>query len=257
MRLPVAIVRQAATALFRQMTIPCACLIIVRAGQKHISFSDGRRLAASPGEAIALSAGEVVDVTNVCGLDEPYRADYIEFDDDMLRASKFRKIGTKDGKIDCHNGLATCVGSILQAIATDAPPVILTHRLQELLLWVEEAGIYLRPNEPTLPIMIRSIVEQAPARTWTTEAILEALAAKKQAMSEATLRRRLAEEGAHFTAIVTEVRMARALALIQTSTEPIGTIALECGYQSASRFALGFRKRFGIAPSALRGAERV
>jgi len=39
---------------------------------------------------------------------------------------------------------------------------------------------------------------------------------------------------------------------LQTTELPINQIALDCGYQSPSRFSVRFRKRFGISPSAIR-----
>ena len=72
------------------------------------------------------------------------------------------------------------------------------------------------------------------------------------AMSEATLRRRLAADGTSFSALLTDLRMTRALGMLQTTDLPVGTIAAEVGYASASRFALRFRDRFGVSPSAIR-----
>jgi transcriptional regulator GlxA family with amidase domain len=40
--------------------------------------------------------------------------------------------------------------------------------------------------------------------------------------------------------------------LLQTSPWPVARIAAECGYDCASRFAVSFRQRYGLSPSALR-----
>lgn len=75
-------------------------------------------------------------------------------------------------------------------------------------------------------------------------------------MSEATLRRRLAEEDRSFSEMTIDVRMAHALSL-QSTDRSVTQIAFDAGYESASRFAVRFRKRFGFAPTAVRGHQRV
>ena len=41
--------------------------------------------------------------------------------------------------------------------------------------------------------------------------------------------------------------------LLQTTRRTILEIALDCGYESPSRFATRFRERYGMSPSELRG----
>lgn len=74
-------------------------------------------------------------------------------------------------------------------------------------------------------------------------------------MSEATLRRRLAEDGRTFRDILAEQRMSTALSLLQTTTLPVSQVAEAVGYRSASRFAARFRTRFGVLPSDVRVPE--
>ena len=52
--------------------------------------------------------------------------------------------------------------------------------------------------------------------------------------------------------ILRECRLGQALMLLQTSPWPVARIAAECGYDCASRFAVSFRQRYGLSPSALR-----
>lgn len=70
--------------------------------------------------------------------------------------------------------------------------------------------------------------------------------------SEATLRRRLAKQGTGFRTLLTDVRMTRALTLLQVTPWPVEQIAGAVGYESPSRFAARFKERFGFAPSAVR-----
>ncbi len=66
-------------------------------------------------------------------------------------------------------------------------------------------------------------------------------------VSEATLRRKLATAGTSLTDIIADVRMTRAASLLQATELPINRVALEVGYESASKFAARFRERFGLA----------
>jgi AraC-like DNA-binding protein len=72
-------------------------------------------------------------------------------------------------------------------------------------------------------------------------------------MSEATFRRRLAEQGQCFNSILIDVRMMTALVLLQVTDCPISEVAYQVGYESASRFSVRFKKRFGFSPMAVRG----
>ena len=72
-----------------------------------------------------------------------------------------------------------------------------------------------------------------------------------------TLRRHLQGEGVSFQDLLIDVRMSHALALLQVTDLPIGQIALEVGYDSASRFAVRFRRRFAMSPSEVRGASKA
>lgn len=72
------------------------------------------------------------------------------------------------------------------------------------------------------------------------------------AMSESTLRRKLKLEGTSIQKIKNEVRLGHALHLVQSTIEPIGYIAEQCGYQSQSRFTEKFKQQFGLTPTQLR-----
>ena len=87
---------------------------------------------------------------------------------------------------------------------------------------------------------------------WSSDAIARSLA-----MSEATLRRRLAAEGVTLRELIADVRMASALVLLQATSRPVSEIASAVGYDSPSRFAVRFRDRFGFAPTAVRGHARA
>jgi len=123
-----------------------------------------------------------------------------------------------------------------------------SHSVREVLLWLGEEGIgFGRPRLPALSDRLRSLIAAEPDHDWRA-----AEACKALAVSEATLRRHLAAEGTSFSALLADVRMGVALALLQSSDLAVNRIALDVGYACASRFALRFRKRFGLPPSAIR-----
>lgn len=77
------------------------------------------------------------------------------------------------------------------------------------------------------------------------------------AMSESTLRRKLAHEGTSLQAIKDRVKLGHGLHLVQTTASPIGLIAEQCGYHSQSRFTDKFKSLFGITPTELRKTRMI
>ncbi|BFO57978.1 AraC family transcriptional regulator [Acidovorax sacchari] len=124
----------------------------------------------------------------------------------------------------------------------------LHYRLLDLLCALHERGHAFRPAfHHATTRRLRALLGAAPEQRWTA-----ALAGHALAMSEATLRRRLAAEQQRFDALLADVRMQHALMLLQTTGWSIPRIALACGYQSRARFAERFRGRFGYLPSTVR-----
>lgn len=119
-----------------------------------------------------------------------------------------------------------------------------TNRLLGLLLALQERNIvFSRPTPPGLAERLTQLLAKAPEKPWTA-----AQAGRELAVSEATLRRRLAEEGINFSAMLTEVRMHHAMMLLQTTHFSVSQIADACGYRAISRFSKRFKSRFGFSP---------
>ncbi len=128
------------------------------------------------------------------------------------------------------------------------PRKIVENREQEVLIWLAHKGFrFSGEGQVDLAQQLRRIVLQDLGRDWKATEMAEIVA-----MSEATLRRRLREQGISFQQLLIDVRMTRALALLQTTDLSIGLIALDVGYDSASRFTARFKQRFALAPSAVR-----
>ena len=71
-------------------------------------------------------------------------------------------------------------------------------------------------------------------------------------MSSRSLRRRLAEQGTRYQAVLEEIRRRTATRLLRESQAPVSTIAYELGFASPSDFSRAFRKWTGQSPSAWR-----
>jgi AraC-like DNA-binding protein len=74
-------------------------------------------------------------------------------------------------------------------------------------------------------------------------------------ISERSLRRRLAEEGSSFQALVAEARLTAARQLLEETRLPVSAIATVLGYADLTAFSRAFRGWTGKPPTALRRAR--
>ncbi len=131
------------------------------------------------------------------------------------------------------------------------PSDVLAMRLEELVLWLAlSGGVLAAGTPPRLAERLRGLIAADPAASWVA-----AEAARRLGASEATLRRKLADEGESFGSILRDVRLTHALGLLQTTPFPVARIAAEAGYASPQQFATRFRTRFGLAPHEIRTPE--
>ncbi|MNM92901.1 HTH-type transcriptional regulator YdeO [compost metagenome] len=123
----------------------------------------------------------------------------------------------------------------------------------EILLWLKQFNISFIHNEVrNLTQQVRRCLATDPHNIWTAAEVADTLS-----MSEVMLRRKLSAENTSLRTLMIDVRMSSALALLQSTDWPISAIAQHVGYESSSRFAERFRKRFGFAPTAIRGHQRA
>lgn len=231
-------------------------LILVEEGRKRIRWSGGE-CVASPGEALSLQAGEVVDISNTPGRDGTYRALWICWCAELIETSGPDRPSQSPG-VALHTRLGEAFHGAFHS-AFDGmgdvgalPPSIATHRLREVLLWLAERGFHFTSPGPTsLGQEVRRLLAIDPAVEWSMERM-----ARETATSVPTLRRKLTAEGTAFRDLVQDVRMSHALALLQNTDDPVLHIALATGYASASRFTARFRARFGYLPTDVRGENR-
>lgn len=85
--------------------------------------------------------------------------------------------------------------------------------------------------------------------------VLETVA-RELAVSPRTLRRKLAEEGTHFQALVDMFRQSQARQLLLTSNESVEQLAVRLGYGDASSFVHAFKRWTGKTPGQFRRGEQ-
>jgi AraC family transcriptional regulator of adaptative response / methylphosphotriester-DNA alkyltransferase methyltransferase len=79
--------------------------------------------------------------------------------------------------------------------------------------------------------------------------------ARRLATSRRQLQRSFAEIGnTSFRSYVAEVRMQRALELLQDGSMPVRDVASSVGYRQPAQFAKAFRRHRGVSPSDYRAA---
>lgn len=120
-------------------------------------------------------------------------------------------------------------------------------RLAELLALLHDEPAARPLFDMSVAERVARLVRGELDRDWTAAAI-----ARRLAMSESTLRRRLAAEGQSFSAILRRERMEAARRLM-TQGAASGAAALAVGYASRAHFARAFRAVFGGNP--VRGGE--
>ncbi len=160
---------------------------------------------------------------------------------DVAASSTVDQCKTTELDEDLSDALQFCIRGIDSQTVSQVQQ---TNRLIGLLLALQERNIvFLRPSAPGLSERLTQLLAKEPEKHWTA-----ALAGRDLAVSEATLRRRLAEEGISFSAILTEIRMHHAMMLLQTTNFSVSQIADACGYRAISRFSMRFKRRFGFSP---------
>jgi len=225
-----------------------AGLMHIQRGVKMLRYGDDT-VEVAAGELVWVAPGTRVDIRNVPHEGE-YRAEGLLIAAELLAETKptgaaelarLRRIDAGE-----HPHLLEAYRRCIEALTGRFPPDVVRCRVRELVAWMAELRV-----EMTTPVnarlRVKRLVSSDPARGWKLRDVAKALA-----MSEDTLHRRLTRERTSFQKVLTEVRMDHAAALLWGTELPLGQIALDVGYTSASRFATRFHERFGLLPSRLR-----
>ena len=248
---------------FLRMRVDRPALILVDRGIKAIRTERGASVRAVPGQAVTLGGNQTVDFTNSVPDGTHYEARWLLFDDALLADEHYLGMASQVEppatvqlirRVPAH--LAYAFDRACRALGPGEalPDAVVRLRVLEVMHWLLEEGVVLRSASvnPSVSVKVRALIAGRLDDAWSTDRVAGAMA-----LSEATLRRRLAAEGTSLTDLLTDARMATALTLLQATTQSVSQIALSVGYESQSRFAARFRHRFGFAPTAVRGHDRA
>lgn len=232
-----------ASAPFAELTV-----IRILSGRKRVD--DGlRSVELGTGHYLAVGAGQLLNVENIPGQNGTYAATCLAIANPLPPPRSERPASSPWKRLLPSDPLDQAFAHTEQGLRGTLPDALLRHRIDELLEALAWSGFVPRASGgQALVDRVRILLASAPGDDWHAGDV-----AARLAMSPATLRRKLAAEGAGFRRVLDEVRLGHALALVQGSRQPLKWVALSCGYQSASRFAERFRERFGCLPSELRG----
>lgn len=241
---------------FRRLFIAQPLLIVVERGEKAVRWDGGECLVRA-GEAVAIAGGQALDIENRPD-GATYRAFWLAWDAALLaRHAAAQTVARQFSRVAplrrLPSGFVESAKAMMAALDNaELPQPLAAHRAAEMLHWLDVCGCGLAPAEvATLTQRVRQLVGGDLARAWLAPDV-----ASRLAMSEATLRRKLADEGGSLSAILADARLSFALTLLQATTQPVAQIALAVGYQSPSHMTMRFRRRFGFPPSAIREAVR-
>ncbi|WP_150119165.1 AraC family transcriptional regulator [Massilia sp. NR 4-1] len=235
-----------------------ATLLLVRSGTLTLDIGATQQLLDAPLTLLAVAQHTRADVRKTPGGEERvFRSTFLalppevilefykQYESETARSSPLSSTQRLDLDTQLADTLDYCVRGMLAAQVSDREQ---RHRLIGLLLALAERGcVFPRPSVLQIGDRLKGLLSPAPQRRWTT-----AMAAHELAMSEATLRRRLASENLRFETLLLDIRMHHAMTLLQTTAWSIPQIAEASGYQASSRFSSRFRERFGCPPSRAR-----
>ncbi|HZW24544.1 MAG TPA: helix-turn-helix domain-containing protein [Gallionella sp.] len=243
----------ATVALHRYRLHAVACdvplLMIPLSGTKRF-HAGGRTWECAAGQFLMTHFAMQADIENIPDDVAPYRAWAIPFPWEAVSMARGLLAGAvqKQGEAVSVGELPEVMDALLACIGdgdtTDT--ALRNYRLLGILLALFRAGhgLFLLAHDPSLSARIRLAVSADPAYEWTSANFEETFC-----ISGATLRRRLAAEGASLRALIQEARLHSALMQLQVTRKPLKAVAQDHGYRSVASFRRNFAERFGIDPA--------
>jgi AraC-like DNA-binding protein len=235
-------------------------LIFVLNGTKTLR-RENQTYIIRAGECVAIDAGLTFEIVNEISTSGDYEAWWMTWEPSLLSERHQRLSRAENNTVSVwpirkiEPAFQQSIEKALTALSDGAsvPTNIARHQLHEILIWLEHYGVQFQPIEiSSVSGKIRQLIAGDPAYKWSAPHL-----AKLMAMSEATLRRRLVSEQGSLTELIIDVRMNFALTLLQSTDYPVSQIALYVGYESQSKFAIRFRKRFGFSPMMVREKSKM
>lgn len=235
-----------------------ATVLLIAAGRLDMDSGSHRIGVDTPASLLLVGANTCADLRKTPGgMEQRFRSVFLTLSAELL--DTFRR-GRDMGEDAAQAGApfqqialdADLASSLQHLLASAADGQLSDERLRYraldfLAALAERGGVFRPPQAPGLSGRLRALIGEAPSQHWTAQT-----AGKALAVSEATLRRRLAGESARFEDVLIDVRMHHAMMLVQTTSWSVPEIAQACGYKSRARFAQRFKARFGYLPSAVR-----
>ena len=201
---------------------------------------------------LLLSPDRDYDVVNRVSVEGLFLSEWFAWEDPLLGSLGSRPAAAPPSILSMppQSEFLSSFRAASSAVALPAivPDDVALNRAMELLLWIRSLTGYLPPlASEHLPHRLLRLLQKDPARNWSSD-----LVAREIGMSEATMRRRLAEFDTTFSSVLRNCRMTRAMQLLQSTSMSVTQVAFEVGYESPARFAARFRQRFGYSPGSVR-----
>jgi len=238
-------------------------LLLIQNGSMTITYQD-QEISLQTGEMLVLNSGQTLGLKHQLSDNGPFSCAIMAWDPTLLADAGLHTQAFKPPLITVdHMQVIPHVPSAFKQSFTDThnailwhhglPAPITRHRMLEQLLWLSQLGVrYSLHHSESVTQRVRELLVNNLHKTFTAAEVAEQLM-----MNEVMLRRRLAAENSVLRNVMIDVRMTHALRLLQCTDLAISHIAHQVGYESGSRFAERFRKRFGFAPTAIRGHLRA
>ncbi|MDR3434441.1 MAG: helix-turn-helix transcriptional regulator [Rouxiella aceris] len=238
------------------------CVFYIHQGHKIVHHNSYDTLVG-PGELLVVSCGQSLETTNYPSESGIFSCAMLTWDPALLDEARqlFIAIEPALAVVDSLHVISHMPYAFKSSFeethqflmsSSGLPPLIARHRMIEQLIWLSHLGIrFACPRDDSITQNVRALLVNQLHRSFTAAEVAEQLQ-----MNEVTLRRRLAAENTVLRNLIIDVRMTFALQLLQCTDLAISSIAQQVGYESGSRFAERFRKRFGFAPTAIRGHLR-
>ncbi|WP_291590084.1 AraC family transcriptional regulator [Comamonas sp. UBA7528] len=235
-----------------------AAVLLIAAGRLDMDCGVHRIGVDASASLLLVDASTCADLRKTPGgMEQRFRSVFLTLSPELLDAFRLgRATGAEAAQVAAPFQQlpldADLASSLQHVLASTADGQLsderLRYRAMDLLAALaERGGVFRPPQSQGLSGRLRALIGEAPSQHWTAQT-----AGKALAVSEATLRRRLAGESARFEDVLIDVRMHHAMMLVQTTSWSVPEIAQACGYKSRARFAERFRARFGYLPSAVR-----
>jgi AraC-like DNA-binding protein len=243
------------------LTLSDPALVVVIAGRKHVHIRDTASVFR-PGALVALPAGVPIDIVNEPDPAEGlYQVLFVSLQPVLLKlfAKTYPDLAlphpaSLDIAVPAEPAIISAFAHAFEAMLQPQRygREVIAHRMVEVLLALALRGharwLWTPAGEKAAQ-RVRQLVLLDPGRSWSAPEI-----ARRLGLSTATLGRRLRDEGASLRRLIEDIRMAEARKLLTETNEPVGMIALRCGYESASRFVSRFRHHHGFTPGESRRA---